>query len=223
MAEFNEALHPRAPKGTENGGEFVVNKEYYEEEVMIQQKKANELRDIFLQNGLYVSPPNTSITDFGVSTYLTYIDIDGVEYKFRISDHSVLSSKRVLSEYHYGENSDINDLFRRFSSEVIGKAYYKNARDTSYKRQEIADQKAFDRYKKLLPKYNYFKDLSFQRYERTYIKPEEFYKKHPNATNVLIMQEGNIYKYEYSVPNKDAYLPNKQPSMEYIRNIDKIK
>ena len=23
MAEFNEELHPRAPKGTENGGEFI--------------------------------------------------------------------------------------------------------------------------------------------------------------------------------------------------------
>ena len=218
MAEFNEKDHPRAPKGTENGGEFI-DKEYGRITESQQKLIAQKLRKKLLDIGIYVSEPNTSITDYGVSTYLTYKDLNGEEYKFRISDHSVENIDRLLNEFHYNENTNLDELLNKFTGRVIGSAYNKSQRDTLFKKAKLKDDYLFGKRELLLS--GQFKNSTFSKYERTFMNLSEFKSKHPDATNILQIPDGNAFYYEYETKrNKNE--AQQKPTLKYIENINKL-
>ena len=218
MAEFNEKLHPRAPKGTENGGEFIDNS-YSEAAKHEQIKIAQKLRQKLIDIGIYVYEPNTSITEYGVSTYLTYRDLNGEEYKFRISDHSVENYDRLMNEFHYDKDTNLDALVKKFQSRVIGNAYYKNERDNMFKRAKIKEKYLMDNREKLVN--GKLKGLNFGKYERTKMDLNEFRAKHPNATNILQIKDGNAFYYEYAIP-KDKNEAQNKPTLKYVENINNL-
>jgi hypothetical protein len=191
-----------------------------------QQKKANELKNYLVKEGFVVSNPNTSITDFGVSTYIYLIDKFNVNRKFRISDHSVTNIDRVFGEYHYRENSDINNLVKRVkddieeTSKLVSKR--KELSDLDDKRTIDADNK-WDKIK------SDFKDLCFKKNDRTYQNIEEF-SKNKNRTNIYqrFIEKNRFgedaFYYEWTEPKNQYELCKDKPSREFIENyVHKLK
>ena len=138
---------------------------YKDIEKQRQHKKAKELKNALITEGFIVSNPNTSITDFGVSTYIYLIDKFNVSRKFRISDHSVTNLDRIFGEYHYTEKSNIENLIKRVKNDIeeTSKLVFKRKElfDLDNKRTIDADNKwnriKFD-----------FNGLCFKKNDRTY-------------------------------------------------------
>jgi hypothetical protein len=196
MREFNEALHPRAPKGTEEGGQFTERDFYTKKEKERQQVIAKRLREKLLDKGIYVFEPNTSVTNYGVSTYLTYKDLNNEEYKFRISDHSVENFDRIINEFHYDEKTNLDEIVNKFSARVIGNAYLKNEREFLFKRQKIKEKKLSEL------RSNLFNGLIYKRESKSLLSVEEFKKKYPEAKNINIIKKGSYATYEYTIDKK---------------------
>ena len=97
MREFNEKLHPRAPKGDENGGEFV-NK--------ITKKELEKiLKDAQIAYNVHVANSGSA-----------YWTIDGVAY--RVSDHT--KPEGEFNYYTLGENDfrNYNDFYDSLSKDL---------------------------------------------------------------------------------------------------------
>ena len=111
MREFNEELHPRAPKGDENGGEFIkkdisdlnaLNNDY-DKNFNLWIEKLEKNKDIPLN---YTK--SSSIKEFGDSFYIKLYTKDWYdEVKIRFSGHSVFNYSRLTNEIH---NPDIKDF-----------------------------------------------------------------------------------------------------------------
>ncbi len=183
-----------------------------------QQIKANELRMALIAKGFLVSQPSTSITKFGVSTYIGFYDEFYVYRKFRISDHSVINIDRIFNEYHYNENSDVNDIILRVERDI------EETEKRNLERKKI-NQLDDERTELCNNKWEIIKDnfvgLSFKKNDRTYQNLEEF-SKNKNRSNIFqkalsLNKMGEMaYSYEWTEPINSNELPNLKPSREFI-------
>lgn len=196
-----------------------------EEEKETQQKKANELREILLKEGFKVSQPNTSITNFGVSTYIGFYDDYNVYRKFRISDHSVTNTDRIFNEYHYGFQSNLHKLVDLVKKNIEETKEIVEKRKETYRLEDEKNKKLDKKWDLIKHK---FEGLCFKKNERTYQDLNEF-SKNKNRSNIyqrLIEKNkfGEIaYYYEWTEPKNPNELCKEKPSMEYIEqyNIEK--
>lgn len=183
-----------------------------------QQIKANELRMALIAKGFLVSQPSTSITKFGVSTYIGFYDEFYVYRKFRISDHSVTNIDRIFNEYHYNENSDVNDIILRVERDI------EETEKRNLERKKI-NQLDDERTELCNNKWEIIKDnfvgLSFKKNDRTYQNLEEF-SKNKNRSNIFqkalsLNKMGEMaYSYEWTEPINSNEFPNLKPSREFI-------
>lgn len=197
-----------------------MNISYKDIEKQRQQKKAKELKNALIKEGFIVSNPNTSLTDFGVSTYIYLIDKFNVSRKFRISDHSVTNLDRVFGEYHYNEKSDVNSIIKNVKNDIDETAKLVSKRkelsDLDNKRTIEADNK-WDKIK------SDFKDLCFKKNDRTYQNIEEFSKNKNRANIYQRFIEKNrfgedAFYYEWTEPKNANELCKDKPSREFIEN-----
>jgi GNAT superfamily N-acetyltransferase len=191
---------------------------------IIQKKKANELREELLKNGFYVNQPNTSITNFGISTYIGFYDEFNVYRKFRISDHSVTNLDRVFNEYHYNENTDIEKLVESVKKdiEVTKKKVsdWNDLHEQDKKRTELANEK-WERIK------NNFDGLCFKVNNRTYQDLEKF-SENTKRSNIFQKALDNNrygetpYYYEWTEPKTENDYCNSKPSREFIEQFNEV-
>jgi hypothetical protein len=185
-----------------------------------QQAKANELRIALIKEGFFVSNPNTSITNFGVSTYIYFDDKFNIHRKFRISDHSVSNIDRIFGEYHYTENTDINslvDIVKKDIKETEKKVIERKILfDIDNDRTDLAN----DNWQKIKDN---FSGLCFKKNDRTYQNLNEF-SKNKNRTNIYqkIIEKNRFgeeaFYYEWTEPKNANELCKDKPSREFIEN-----
>lgn len=182
-----------------------------------QYAKAQELLSALKKRGLGEFYISRSITDFGVSTY-----VQGYGLKFRISDHSVTSSHRIMNEDFFTYDSDVEKLAD------YAKEHYDAIQERARKRKEEMDRRRqkeqeLDEYWDAIS--SNFKGKEFGRNERTYAKPEEFAAKHPEWVDIYATElSGGAYAYEW-VQKKNGY-GRMKPSyawLEWYRKEHEVK
>ena len=177
-----------------------------------QYEKAKEILDAIHKAGYTDFYISRSITDFGVSTY-----IQGMyNLKFRISDHSVTSTHRILSEYFFNYNTPIS-----YFLDVI-KYAEQYAKELSKKWDERAKnlKRLDEKWERIK---NDFTGLGFKVVDRTYQTVDTFFKNKP-ASFVFIQELGKnrfgemAYSYEWACPIDDY--TRKRPSNEWLEHYD---
>lgn len=162
-----------------------------------QYVKAQELLSALKKRGLDEFYISRSITDFGVSTY-----VQGYGLKFRISDHSVTNSYRIMNEDFFTYDSDVEELAD------YAKEHYDAIQERARKREEEMNR----RRQKEQELDNYWESISggfdgkvFGENRRTYAKPDEFAAKHPEWTDIYAVDlGGGAYSYEW-IQQKNGY------------------
>lgn len=177
-----------------------------------QYEKAKEVLDAIHKSGYTDFYISRSITDFGVSTY-----IQGMyNLKFRISDHSVTSSHRILSEDFFNYNTPIS-----YFLDVIKDAEQQsNERAKMWEKREKLEKRLDEKWERIK---NDFTGLGFKEVYRTYQTIDVFFKNKP-ASFVFIKELGKnrfgemAYSYEWACPI-DAYT-KERPSYEWLEHYD---
>ena len=213
--------NPHIKHTFKNGGKAKEQKKLYENIVEErQQRKAKQLRDALIKEGFYVGNPNTSITDFGVSTYISFDDKFDQHRKFRISDHSVTNFDRVFGEYHYNEESDINEIIKKVKKDIEDFGKLTSERKKLFDLDNTRTIKANKKWDEIKPK---FQGLCFKINHRTYQTIEEF-SKNKNRTNIYQKFIGknrfgeNAYYYEWTEPKNECEFCELNPSRDFIEN-----
>jgi len=108
--EWDESKHPRVPAGNgDESGQFTDK-----EGVGIPVKSIDNLsKDVLLklkERGFSVSGINKSKTAYGESHYITVYDVNGEDFKVRISDHSVTNIDRLRNEIHISNKDNSIDI-----------------------------------------------------------------------------------------------------------------
>jgi len=205
----------------ENGG-YLGSLLYGEIEKKNQQEKANELRSALLKEGFFVNQPNTSITDFGVSTYISFIDEFNVYRKFRISDHPVTNHERISNEYHYSQNTDVNKLVESVKRDI---------EETRKNNLIRIDLEAKDKERTLLANEKWerikvdFEGLCFKKNDRIYQDLTKF-SENKNRSNIYQKALDNNrygetpYYYEWTESKNSNEYCSEKPSREFIENYE---
>lgn len=176
----------------------------------LQYAKAQELVDALQKAGFGVHILR-SIADFGVSTY-----IQGMYgLKFRLSDHSVTSSRRIMEEDHIGLVTSaeyVLNVVREKQEKALIRA---KLFDERAERHRLLDEK-WERIKHL------FNGLGFKSNNRTYQNFEKF-SSNPRRSNILqtpldVKFGEQAFAYEWTEP-KDAHTVNK-PSYNWLEHFD---
>ncbi len=166
------------------------------EEQQNQQDKANDLVIALRNKGYHPGSPATSVTNFGISTYVTLYDDLGVHRTFRISDHSVTNTHRVLNEIHYTESSCIDSIISNLEDRIKENKSiidHRNAlHDQAEQKQIILDAKWFE----MKP---LFEGLTFKKNDRTYQNIEEF-SSQKQRSNIYQKPNGSAFSYEWTEP-----------------------
>lgn len=178
----------------------------------IQYQKAQNVLKALQDAGFKDFYISRSINNFGVSTY-----IQGMYgLKFRLSDQSVASYRRIMDEEHVGLSTpdsyfvDIAKEAQEISKERVRKL------DERKEKERKLDEK-WERIKSL------FEGLGWKTNDRTYQNFEEF-SSNKKRSNILQTPLGigrnreSAYRYEWTEPI-DAYTKSK-PSYEWLENFD---
>lgn len=193
---------------------------YKDIEKQRQQKKANELKNALVKEGFFVSNPNTSITDFGVSTYIYLIDKFNVNRKFRISDHSVTNLDRIFGEYHYTEKSNIENIVKEVKNDIEETSKLVSKRKELF---DLDDKRTIDADNKWDKIKSDFDGLCFKKNDRTCQNIEDF-SKNKNRTNIYqrFIEKNRFgedaFYYEWTEPKNANELCKDKPSREFIEN-----
>lgn len=182
-----------------------------------QQSKANELCQELEKNGFVPSSPYTNESNFGMSTYVYFLDETGVQRKFRISDHSVTNLDRVLNEYHFSNKTDIKSFVESIKFDI----------ERSKERARLFAEKCKaqdDRIVKLDAFWAKIKDnflgLTFKKNNRTYQTLEQISRPERSAIfQKLVDPVKKAYAYEWAEKATVNEVANTKPSYDYIENI----
>jgi hypothetical protein len=185
----------------------------------MQIEKAYELKDALEKAGFMVSEPIHSKTNFGRSTYLYLLDEDGIPNegkKFRISDHDT-GVKRFWSEYHFYDDSDVNDIVNRLKRDIE-----KAERKISNKKYWESIKSKFEN--KIFVKWDSIKEMEDFKNEK-YMYQGVLYDSAPKydiyqrVSNFVDKKGRKLYTYEYTQDKKlDGKYTKEQlePSNEWI-------
>lgn len=188
----------------------IYNGKSDQERSDIQYQKAQEVLKALNEAGYKDFYISRSITDFGVSTY-----IQGMyNLKFRISDHSVTSTHRILEEdfFHLDTpNSYFLDIVNRASELSKERARMFNERK---EKERLLDEK-WDRIKHL------FAGLGFKRNERTYQNFDKFSSNDKRSNILQTPISGGAFRYEWTEPI-DSYT-RERPSYEWLEHYDEVE
>jgi hypothetical protein len=212
-------------QGTFDGGNADIRmqakKDWQQEESDKQFEKAKTVLDAFKKEGLDGFSISRSITDFGVSTYIQ----GPYNLKFRISDHSVLSTHRILNESFFYYNTPVEFLVNeaKVAKEKYEKIYA--SREEAEKKYRKREQESADKWERI--KSN-FDGLVFKKNNRTYQNFDVFSKAGQNPRSNIYQKslEGGAFYYEWTEPTDYDKWGNpfnfgeKKPSMEYIEAFD---
>jgi hypothetical protein len=185
-----------------------------------QEIKANKLKKALINEGFFASNPYTSITNFGVSTYIHFDDKFNVHRKFRISDHSVSNYDRIFGEYHYTENTDVNSLVHIVKKDIEETEQNVIEREKIHSADADRTILADDNWEKIKKRFN---GLCFKKNERTYQVLNEF-SKNKNRTNIYQKIIGknrfgeDAFYYEWTEPKNPNEICKDKPSREFIEN-----
>lgn len=216
ILEGNEQLHAN----------FVVAKiRNQQAESDRQYEKADELWKALNDAGFTDMTISRSITNFGVSTYVQ----GQYGLKYRISDHSVTNTNRVLDEIHFGFNTPIQPLVElaKLKKERI-EARQAFVEEQLKKEKERADA-AMEKWQRI--KHN-FEGFVFKKNNRTY---QDFatFSAAGSATRLNVYQKAigqgygqKAFSYEWTEPTEYEKFGNATnygssvPSIEYIEAWD---
>ena len=193
-------------------------REIQKEESNRQFAKVKELLTALKEAGHNDFHISRSVTDWGVSTYLqgdAGTIYEGIKY--RISDHSVSSPRRVIEERMIDYSTSANDIV----AEVTNFKKMKENSDAIVNQNERAKEEK----RKLLDEKwerikHHFDGLGFYTNERTYQNFDKF-ASDTSRSNILQTDLGDgAFRYEYAAP-KNGYQKTK-PSYDYIEAFDEV-
>jgi hypothetical protein len=218
LADLVNGVNPFGPIGgkrtnrTKRTDASVSEREAYngkssQERSDMQYEKASEILKALYDAGYKDFYISRSITDFGVSTY-----IQGMYgLKFRISDHSVTSNRRIMEEHFFTLNTPANSILDIVKErEEIGRAMAKKF-DERKEKERLLDEK-WERIKPL------FEGLGWKRNDRTYQNFEKFSSNEKRSNILQTPISGGAFRYEWTEPI-DAYTREK-PSYEWLEHFD---
>lgn len=128
MAEFNEALHPRVPKGKENGGQFthLSERDITDEKLKYYDETIKYLED---ETGVKFTKSKSSNSYYGEKNGL----------KIRISDHA---SKFAEKQYNIFHDSAIDLPFIGITRLAMTRAINQTDPFINYKKGDTIKHKA---------------------------------------------------------------------------------
>ena len=178
-----------------------------------QRAKAEEVLNALKEAGHNELHISSSITDWGVSTYIVG-DYGSVYHKYnvklRISDHNTTSEARI-DEYNFGFKTPVSDVVEYVNNR-------KKKIDAVETKREEADRRLKERLDRLNEKWerikHFFTGLRFFKNNRTYQHFDEFAKKTKGSNILQTDLGGGAFAYEYTLP-KNGYGTDK-PSYDYI-------
>lgn len=189
----------------------------HREESERQYVKAKELLSALEKRGLKGFYISRSVKDWGVSTY-----VQGEGQKFRISDHDVVNTDRVLNETHFSHNSDVDKLADNALREYQERMKRAEERRKVFNEKK-AEEESLDSYWDTIK--DRFKGKVFKKNARTYQTPEEFKNKGSEPrTDIFVKKlDRGAYAYEWAEPTtynrwgRPENYGSEKPSIEWLR------
>lgn len=179
-----------------------------------QYEKAQEILDAIKSAGYEDFYISRSISDSGVSTYIQ----GPPRIKFRISDHSVESYHRMMSEHFFDYDTPVSKILDIIKKEkekekIISDEYEKQAARQKEIRAHL-DQK----WKRIKSS---FAGYVFPKMERTYKDITEIKNENPNRKNIIQKflcetESGKAYYYEWAEPKYPGSYASSKPSYEFL-------
>ena len=210
-----------AETAIENDGKIREHRDWKLEESGRQYEKAKEVLDALHKAGFKDFYISRSITDFGVSTYIQ----GQLGLKFRISDHSVTSTRRILEEdfFDFTTPPDVLVSIAKERKKEIDK---RNEIINEQVRAEQARRKAADEKWERIKKN--FDGYVFKKNNRTYQDFKTFSSKgqYPRLNVLQKNAGGGAFSYEWAEPteyDKFGYPTNygeEKPSVDFIEAYD---
>ena len=201
-----------------------------------QQAYALKLMNVLADKGFNTSHPVTSVTDYGMSTYISFTDEAGIERKFRISDHSVTNINRLRNEYHYKTDTDLEKLAERAKKDIHLAVKNKKERDKAFDEDKRRREMLWGEREKMMPQYKN-RGLTFRSIERTHKPFMELKGIDKETASNLIATDlgGGAFAYEWtekkqkgevfqraSLKYVEEYLRNSEESFEKQKGVNRL-
>lgn len=176
--------------------------------------KAEEVLDYFNSRGFKDGKIDRSITDHGVSVYITGRWGLEPETKYRISDHG-LGAQRAAHEIQFSLEDSPEAIFRRnigWNGRVYERSGAEKLRAENYQRLLEENKEALA-------------GLAFKVVQNSKLPLEEFVKTNEEAGRAQYIQQrvnkDGTFNYEYSYPEPDeAKARHSKPSISFMENFE---